>query len=253
MVQVPVIIQLRWFEFWEGGESIMEGRFPPGVFVSLTDCTEPDQEKKFNEWFEKTYIPHIESLAFIKHTRRYKNLFDEPTFRGHPKYLFLAEVYHDNMKQALKEIRQSDAELKAQGKGFSEMLVKLETVFSKMGPEFRSERTGREVKWLMFALPGCADTSRDTEFNEWYDTKHSPETLETEMFDTGYRYEAVDLHDPMPHHTTKYLSFYESSMPIDIEKMLEEMTKSRKRFTKEDPLWVHLLEVYYSGLFSTIK
>lgn len=230
----------------------MEGRFPPGILVTLTDCMGPSEEKQFNQWCNEAYIPFMENLKFIRNTRRYENMYNEPTFRGHPKYLLLAEVYHGNLREALKEIRQCDAELKSQGKGFSAMVTKLDSVMQRIGPEFRSERTGKAVCWIMCTLPGCADTSREEEFNKWYDEKHSPETLETGLFDTGYRYKAVDLHDPVPHHTTRYFSLYESSMSIDITKIQGEITKSRKKFTQDDPLWVHLLEVYYSGLFRQI-
>src|SRR3990170_6075003 len=103
-------------------EVIMEGRYPHGLWVAFTDCTDPAQEIKFNQWYNEIYISHMENLGFVRNTRRYENLYgNEPTFRGRPKYLALSEIYRDNLKETLKEIRQSDAQLKIQGKDFSAM------------------------------------------------------------------------------------------------------------------------------------
>lgn len=230
----------------------MEGRYSPGLWVVLADCTDPAQEAQFNEWYNQSYIPEMETLAFLRNTRRYENVFgSEATFRGRPKYLALSEVYADDMKEALMEIRHCDAQLKAQQQGFT-MVTKLDTVYRRIGPVFRSERTGRRVRIIACILPGCADTTREDEFNAWYNEKHSPETIETGLWDTGYRYRAADLHDPVPHHTTPYITFYESSASIDLSTRHERIRKKQQKDALEDPVWFHLLEVYYIGTFGPI-
>ena len=83
----------------------MEGRYSPGVFITLADCLDPARESEFNRWYNETLIPNMEASGFVRNSRRYENMFgNEVTFRGRPKYLALYEVYHDDLKQALKEI-----------------------------------------------------------------------------------------------------------------------------------------------------
>ena len=44
-------------------------------------------------------------------------------------------------------------------------------------------------KWLLTVESVCADPSKEKEFNEWYDTIHLPDILETPGFIRAYRYE----------------------------------------------------------------
>ena len=230
----------------------MEGRYPPGVFISLVDCNDPAREAEFNQWYNDIMIPHMESLGFIRNTSRYENVFsNEPTFRGRPKYLALSEVYRDDLEQAIKEIRQAEAEFNARGHSFDAMIKKVDTLYRRIGPEFRSERTGRPVTGLNLGLTYALDTRREDEMNKWYDEIHSPETVEWGPYDTGYRFKVVDINDPVPHTTSApYLAFYETS--IDPLTAIEELQGFRKK-CEVDRLWVELQCVSYTGAFRKIS
>ena len=228
----------------------MEGRYPLGILIQLIDCTDPSQENEFNRWYYRVFIPKCEALGFIQNTRRYENfLGKEPTFRGRPKYLTIAEVYRTDLKQALKEYHDFDAKLKAGGQDFKAMAVMLDTMYEQFGPELGSERTGRPVKVLYCGLLGCTDLTREEEFNKWYADKHGPETLEA-WADTQYRYKAVDLNDPVPHQPTPYVTLYETGMEYSV--LQDALTAFRKQ-SASDPLWVNLLAVYFAALFRPIQ
>lgn len=227
----------------------MEGRYSPGILIQLADCTDPAQENEFNQWYNEDFIPKCEVLGFIRNTKRYENFSGkEPTFRGRPKYLTLAEVYRTDLKQGLKEYHDFDAKLKAGGQGFEAMAIKLDTIYEQFGPELRSERTGRPVKVLYCGLLGCTDLTREDEFNKWYAARHGPETLEA-WADTQYRYKAVDLNDPLPHQTTPYVTLYETGMEYS---RLQDALAAFRQQSASDPLWVKLLAVYFTGLFRPI-
>jgi len=227
----------------------MEGRYPPGILIQLTDCTDPAQETEFNRWYNEVFIPKCEALGFIRNTRRYENfLSHEATFRGRPKYLALAEVYRTDLKQALREYRNFDTELKARGQGFEAMALKLDTMYERFGPELRSERTGRPIKVLYCGLLGCTDSTREDEFNKWYADRHGPETLEA-WADTQYRYKVVDPNDPVPHQSTPYITLYETGMEYS---ELQHALPAFRKQSQSDPLWVNLLGVYFAALFRPI-
>lgn len=228
----------------------MEGRYTPGVLIQLTDCTDPAQEAEFNQWYDKTFVPKLEVLGFIRNTRRYENfLSKEPTFLGRPKYLLVAEVYHDDMKKALKEYRQFNKELKEQLQDFKAMVAKLDTIYERFGPELTSERTGRPVKVLYCGMIGCADPARDDEFNKWYRERHGPETLDS-WADTQYRYKVVDPNDPVPHQSTLYISMYETGKEYsEVQKLLPAFREQ----SYSDPLWVNLLTVHFAALWRPIS
>ena len=228
----------------------MEGRYSPGIWVELTDCTDPTREAEFNRWYDKTYIPHMEDLGFVRNSKRYENArSNEPTFLGRPKYLTLAEVYRSDLEQAGKDIRISITELQTRGQGFDAMAAKMDTLYRRTGPEFRSERTGKPIQAIFCALVACNDQAREEEFNRWYNEKHSLETLESGLFDTGYRYKVVDPHDPMPHQSAPYASLYETSAdPLTVLEAIPGLRRERL----SDSLYVGLLSIYYGALFRPI-
>ncbi len=44
-------------------------------------------------------------------------------------------------------------------------------------------------RWLLTVETNCCDSSRENEFNNWYDTVHVPDILETPGFVRAVRYE----------------------------------------------------------------
>jgi len=233
----------------------MEGRYPPGVFISLTDCAELSREKEFNRWYDGTLIPEIEKLGYVKNSRRYENVLSQtPTFQGRPKYLAVCEIYNDDLVKAMKEIHQRETEAANGSKGISLFVSKVNTVYRRIGPEFRTERTGTPVRAVYCGLLACADPGREEEFNSWYNERHAPETVQNEVFafDTGYRYEVVNPNDPAPHQSSPYLTIYETS--ADPEAALRGLAGLRKHSVDiSDRLWVELLRVLYAGLFAPMS
>ena len=43
----------------------MEGRYPPGIFITLLDCTDVTKENEFNQWYSGILLPAIENLEFV--------------------------------------------------------------------------------------------------------------------------------------------------------------------------------------------
>ena len=153
----------------------MEGRYPQGSIVALIDCTDTAKEAEFNEWYNEILIPNVQALGFIRNAKRFVNvLSDSPTFQGRPKYLALWEVYHDDLKQAHQEIKERVVELKAKIKSFDAYVKLVDTLYGRIGPELRTERTGRPVTGVHVILCYPTDLAREDEFNKWYNEKHAP-------------------------------------------------------------------------------
>lgn len=60
-------------------------------------------------------------------------------------------------------------------------------------------------KWLCSVYSNCTDSSRENEFNQWYDTVHLPDILETPGVVRASRYE---IRRPAEGHG-KFLALYE--------------------------------------------
>jgi hypothetical protein len=226
----------------------MNGQYPAAVMVTLADCVDSAREEEFNQWYAEEFVPGVTASPLVTSVHRYRSVYgDEPTFRSRPRYLTIAEVQGDDLDAAGRELRELYDGLRA---GRGDELRKLDTLYGRIGPEFLTERSGRPIKMVYCGMVGTTDTSREDEWNSWYDAKHSPDAL-IDAFDTGYRYRVVNPVDPGPHQASKYLSVYE------IGHTLEELTPILAAFREEmiatDPLWVNLLAVYYSGLFTPVE
>lgn len=60
-------------------------------------------------------------------------------------------------------------------------------------------------KWLLTVESNCSDTAREKELNEWYDTIHLPDILETPGFVRAARYENTNPGEGQG----KFLAMYE--------------------------------------------
>lgn len=192
----------------------------------------------------------MKALEFVQYVKRFENvLSDRPTFQGRPRYLTVWEVYQEDLKQAHREIRQRIAELTDQGKGFDSMVNMVDNMYRKVGPELRTERTGRPVTGIYMVLNYPVDLAREEEFNNWYNEKHGPEGLAVGIFDTSYRYKVVDPKDPP--HPVPYVTLYEPSMD-PLEARLAWNPDFIRSKWQNDPLWVDLLGVIWTGGFRQI-
>ncbi len=220
-----------------------------GLLVALTDCTDLSKEAEFNKWYNETLIPNIKELDFIGRVTRYENvLSDSPTYLGVPKYLALWEIYHEDLDFAFDKILARDAELKEAGQGFENMVRKVDTMYKRITPKIRSERSDRPVKGVYTVFCYNTDPAREDEFNEWYNEKHAPETLDLGFLDSVTRYQIVDKNKPEPHQTP-YLSVYETSMdPLEARNSL---VASRWKW-EPDTIWMDLLGLNYTGGYRLI-
>ena len=226
----------------------MNERYPAAVMVTLSDSVDPSSEPGLNRWYDETFVPAVEASPLVTAVSRYRSVYqDEQTFRARPRYLTITEVEHPDVDDAARRLRAMYTELRA---GRNDELRKLDTLYARVGPEFRTDRTGRPIEMVYCGMVGCTDTSREDEWNRWYDEKHSPDAL-LKAFDTGYRYRVVNPVDPVPHQASRYLSVYEIGHTLD--ELQPILAAFREEMIESDPIWVNLLAVYYSGLFIPLE
>jgi hypothetical protein len=45
----------------------MEGRYPQGLLLALTNCTDPSKEEEFNAWYNHMHIPDVTAPGIFRH------------------------------------------------------------------------------------------------------------------------------------------------------------------------------------------
>ena len=93
-------------------------------------------------------------------------------------------------------------------------------------------------KWLLIVETNCKDETRNSEFNNWYNTVHIPDVLkDSPGFKRATRYL---IKDPAKD-KGKYLALYEIETD-DIKKTMEAHSKNMER-KKAAGRWTDLLEI----------
>ncbi len=238
----------------------MEGIYSAGMLIALTDLTDPKNEMEFYNWYKDIKIPEIESLGFIRNTRRFENvLSNTPTYRGRPKYLALWPIFREDIEEAHKEIKKKSRQVVSERSAtvspdetveyptFAYVRM-VDTLYRRIGPEFRTDRTGRKIFGVHLELCFPTDPAREEEFNEWLNEKHVPDILSLGVYDTAYRYKILHTNDRLPFRPY-YANIYETSNdPLEALKIY---TDCRAKWL-EDKVWVELFGVYWAGSFRQI-
>lgn len=207
----------------------MEGRYPNGIVLAITNCSDPSKEDEFNYWYNHIHVPDVTGFGVFRHMLRYINANPKP---GEGKYLATCEIGQDDVlgafATALPEMR---ARLREQGR-YSPLLqgVVPGVVFKRLGGEFCA--ASRPTRGILAMLTNCKDPAREEEFNRWYNDVHIPDVLGIGAYHTAYRYESLD-----PQVTKgKYLALYETHYD-NPTKAREELGKARANWERRERLF----------------
>ena len=180
----------------------MEGRYPNGLLLVITNCTDPSKEDEFNYWYNHMHVPDVTAPRIFRHAIRFVNT-DPDSPAG--KYIATYETTWEDVSKAMPANREARAKLRERGDRGSPYIKPVTVgVFKSLGGEFYA--ASKPTRGILLVLSNCKDPAREEEFNRWYEDVHIPDILDTGAFHTAYRYESLD-----PQATKgKYLAIYET-------------------------------------------
>lgn len=216
----------------------MEGRFPKTIRIVLTNCTDPSRETEFNKWYDH-YLREILATGAARHGIRYVNA--EPA-EGHATYLVIWES-DDELESLDHRYAQVERRLADEGRMHPALQVIRNAVWRRAGPEFTSASTGVvPVRGAFLVESNCTDSSREDEFNRWYETTHIPDFLRTGLFTTAHRFLARPGQPG-----GKYLAIYETH--LDPLSAVNEYSKHHRPRLKAASRLSDLIEVTWRGVY----
>jgi hypothetical protein len=196
----------------------MEGRYPHGLLLVLTNCTDPSKEEAFNAWYNHIHVPDMTAPGIFRHALRFVN--SDPNSQA-GQYVATYETNWEDVSKAMPAHREARVKLEERGdRGTPYLQVVRSGVFKKLGGEFCA--ASRPARSILLVLSNCKDPTREVEFNRWYEDIHVADILETGVFHTAYRYESLD---PQATQAT-YLALYETGQS-DPAQVQEAMRKAR--------------------------
>ncbi len=206
----------------------MEGRYPNGLLLAITNCKDPSKEDEFNAWYNHMHVPDVTSPGIFRHAIRFANT-DPNSPAG--QYVATYETAWEDVSKAMQANRDAGESRRARGdRGSPYIEAATVGVFKKLGGEFSA--AARPTRGILLVLSNCKDPAREAEFNRWYEDIHVADILDTGAFHTAYRYESLD-----PQATKgKYLAIYETDNP-DPVKARESMGSVRADWEKRGRLF----------------
>lgn len=205
----------------------MEGRYPTGLLLAITNCKDPSKSGEFNYWYSHMHVPDVTEAGVFHHAIRFAN--SDPTSRE-GQYVATYETTLEDVSKAMPinleaEAKLGNREFQAERRPYLEdrrtplLQSVMWGVFKRLGGEFVAAT--RPARGILLVLTKCKDNARQEEFNRWYEDVHIPDILDTGAFHAAYRYESVELKGPK----AKYLAIYETDNP-DPPKAREEAKAS---------------------------
>ena len=202
----------------------MEGRYPTGLLFVITNCSDPSKEEEFNYWYNHIHLPDVTSSGAFQHAIRFANT--EPD-AADGKYIATYETFQDDVPKAWSVLQEHTTRLREQGRSFPALKLVTAGVFKKLGGEFCG--ANRPTRGILAVLSNCNDPAREDECNRWYNDVHLPDILDSGLYNTAYRYEALD-----PQATgAKYLAIYETHLS-DPGKAGSELRKLRANWEERE-------------------
>ena len=192
----------------------MEGRYPNGLLLAITNCTDLSKTEEFTSWYDHMHVPDVTAPGIFRHAIRFANT-DPASEAG--QYVATYETTFEDVSKAMPANREAGAKLRESGDRGSHLIQAVTSgVFKRLGGEFSAAT--KPTLGILLVLSNCKDPAREQEFNRWYEDVHIPDILDTGAFHTAYRYGSID-----PAATkAKYLAIYETDN-IDPAKAREKL------------------------------
>ena len=216
----------------------MEGRYPTGLLLAITNCTDPSKSDEFNRWYNHFHIPDVTEAGIFHHAIRFANS-DPNSPEG--QYVATYETTLEDVSKAMPvhreaEVKLGDREYQEDRRPYQEdrrtPLVQgvMWGVFKRLGGEFVASM--RPALGILLVLTNCKDNARQQEFNRWYEDVHIPDIFDTGAFHAAYRYEIVEQESTK----AQYLAIFETDNP-DPAKAREEVAKVRSDWQRRGRLF----------------
>lgn len=214
-------------------------------------CPNPEKEEGWIQWYMKIHAPDIlDTPGFL--TAR---LCRRKEFRdGRGQFFTIYEIESDDIERTIK-IRQEKraSEIKA-GRGHTAVLpLWRDVIWKELIVRTSDNKPVPHVEqWINLVEVNCIDSSKEQEFNIWYNNTHLADVLETPGFIAATRYEMKEFRDGRG----KYLTIYEigtdnidRTMAVRKERRKQEREKGR-----QSNLWVPVWnDVLWRLLFELTK
>ena len=104
------------------------------LFIVESNCTDPDREAEFNQWYNAVHLPDMLELPAVVGALRYENINPGD---GEAKYIALYEIDSDDIQKTIDDTAQHIQEKAKQGR-MSDLMqltrrIRARQIFSTQG------------------------------------------------------------------------------------------------------------------------
>ena len=170
----------------------MEGRYPNGLLMAITNCKNPSDEEDFNYWYNNIHLPDVTEPGVFRHPIRFVNTEPGGVTDPHGKvasYVATYETSWEDVPAAMEALRANGARLREAGRSNDDLDLVASGAFKRLGGEFRT--AVRPVRGILIAMFNIPDAEK-AEFERWYKDNHIPDILGTGHYHSAYFFESLD-------------------------------------------------------------
>ena len=182
----------------------MEGRFPTGILLALTNCNDPSREDEFNQWYDEYHLPDLQSTGLLSNAARFVNADPRP---GQPNYVAIYETFAEDIVKAREDFAELRAKIFAANRMTDLGDMAAWGIFQGIGSTSTAS-PGRPVGGLLINSQNSKDPSRAQEFSDWYSTIHVPDVLGSGLYHSAYRYQNDEPGDVLG----QFINIYETHL-----------------------------------------
>ena len=90
----------------------MEGRYPNGLLLAITNCTDPSKTDELTSWYNHMHVPDVTAPGIFRHAIRFANT--DPTSEA-GQYVATYETRFEEVSKAMPAHREASAKLSKDG------------------------------------------------------------------------------------------------------------------------------------------
>jgi hypothetical protein len=199
----------------------LEGKYPRSVRVQLVDAV-PSREDEFNFWYNYIHVPDVLRSGVFDRAYRYEAIRNTKS-----KYLIVWESDFVSLPSAASRVDETLNRLKVEGRMWPVGEIVWTCDLFAIG--HLAPHTGKTATFMAMNQTNCEDSSREEEFNRWYNEMHVPEYLGAGYHYSAYRYQQyVTPKDG----EGKFMALYESEEdPATLPQIANEISQ------RHMPIW----------------
>ncbi len=177
-----------------------------GLNITFAHCNDPAKAQSWSDWYDDVHLPDIIGTGAFWKATRWEVLNPHP--EAYPKtgftHLNIGEIEGPDIQANLAKVIAMAPDFRARGRVHPNHFVVDMMAVKCVGKWSEKPVPSEKTKGLFIVFSKCNVPENLDDWNEWYDTVHVPDMMETGGFHAASRWERLVPDGQRPNHVAIY-------------------------------------------------